>query len=238
MSYITHVFFLNSKKLCFICIEFSLKDGRIKERTFVKNYSDKTSQYSHFTFSFDLLKNRMLNMVEYNIPHTEYGIVDKEDNEFKYISVLYGYMNFCGIMEIPTVENFICDIVSESMKNFSERLTNKEFIYRSFLPTGNYDYNKFNIEDIVFYSSKTNNIHNDENFISIKNTNRKYTEDMEEKDLTINNEEDKIKYLKNIAFAYSEFLKKIIFFMSPELMNKIDFGDVNFLTPLMKLLII
>ena len=209
--------------------EYGQKGGRLKERTFVKNYSDKTNQYSHFTFSFDLLKNRMLTMAENNVPHTEYGNVDKEDDEFKYISVLYGYMDFYGMMEIPTVENFICDMISANMKNFSERLTNKEFIYRSFLPTGNFDFEKFNTENIMFKSSRTLNEHNDDgNEISIKNTSQEFKETTEEKDLTSDKETDNIKYLKNIAFIYSEFLKKIIFFMPQELMEKVDSGEVNF----------
>ena len=115
------------------------------------------------------------------------------------------------------------------MKNFSERLTNKEFIYRSFLPTGNCDFEKFNMEDIIFKSSRTLNEHNDDgNEISIKNTSQEFKETTEEKDLTSDKETDNIKYLKNIAFIYSEFLTKIIFFMPQELMEKVDSGEVNF----------
>lgn len=209
--------------------EYEQKVGRIKERTFVKNYSDVNNQYSHFTFSFDTLKNRMLNIAENNVPHTERGNVDKENNEFKYINVLYGYMDFYGMMEIPSIENFICDMISANMKNFSERLTNKEFIYRSFLPTGNLNYEKFNVSN--FFNRDSSRTSNDVegNEISFKNVQDTFTDEMYERfHLTNKEERDKIKNLKNIAFIYSEFLKKVVFFMPRELMELVDSGEVNF----------
>jgi hypothetical protein len=121
------------------------RDGRVKERTRIKNYESREEDYSHYTFSIDCCPNRQLNMFSNRISYDEEGNIVRNDKSIEYYSTLCGSMTAKGELVLPSYDDMVHKVVMNHVCGLMERI-GVENAYK-ILGISSNDTSKFNLSN-------------------------------------------------------------------------------------------
>lgn len=205
------------------------RNGRVKERTRIKNYKSRENDYSHYTFSIDCCPNRQLNMFSNYISYDEEGNINRDDKSIEYYSTLCGSMSATGELILPSYDEMIHNIVMNHIGGLMERI-GVENAYK-ILGIQSNDISKFNLSN---FSLNTPNSRGVEVLQSIVRKEISYDKNecfdgnVDERPLTKEDSDTIKKIVKELASWFLIMTTRCVCtLMSYEMCERVVNGEIN-----------
>ena len=205
------------------------RDGRVKERTYIKNYKARENDYSHYTFSIDCCPNRQLNMFSNRLSYDEEGNIIHTDKSIEYYSTLCGSMTAKGELILPSYDEMVHNIVMNHIGGLMERI-GVENAYK-ILGIKSNDVSKFNLTNFNLHIPSSRGV---DILHGIVRKEVSYNEEIisneiiEEKELTKEEVNDITKKVKKLASWFLIMSTRCVCtMMSDEMCEKVVNREIN-----------